>query len=110
MVQEETMSVAYTPVEKTVEAKKDTSNVKSQEIAPLCGIRISLDKDDDTLKNKKKKFENTRGICSILFFFSFLTFCVRLQQIGRHSAPVCIGFVLKFYTYISNYIIAKTNQ
>ena len=27
------MSVAHTPVEKTVEAKKDTSNVKSQEIA-----------------------------------------------------------------------------
>ena len=34
MVQEETMSVAHTPVEKTVVAKKDTSNVKSQEIAP----------------------------------------------------------------------------
>ena len=34
MVQEETMSVAHTPVEKTVVAKKDTSNVKSQEIPP----------------------------------------------------------------------------
>ena len=33
-MQEETMSVAHTPVEKTVEAKKDTSSVKSQEIAP----------------------------------------------------------------------------
>ena len=35
----------------------------------------------------------TRGICCILFFFSFLTFCVILQQIGRHSAPLCLGFV-----------------
>ena len=32
-MQEETLSVAHTHVEKTVEAKKDTSNVKSQEIA-----------------------------------------------------------------------------
>ena len=42
MVQEETMSVAHTPVEKTVEAKKDTSNVKSQEIAPEKNCKVWL--------------------------------------------------------------------
>ena len=48
----------------------------------------------ESLRHGQVRTITTRGICSVSILFFTLDFGYARQQIGRHSAPVCIGFVL----------------